>query len=622
MCGRFVSDTPPDELAQLMNAQAPTPGVRLDPNNKIAPSQFGAYGTRHRRCTSSRHAALDTRAIPDRGPLDRCSNAQHPCPDCRQEPFQLLTHQAICSSGRQFPGGRQTDAVWNGNLRHHRDQTSQRNKLTARTRFTGPRQKTHGCLSNLRITIQSALSLGRVTRADLPIDELLLDAWNPRHGEVEDQGAALERLVAGNPQQLRNLAEDIAENGLHPGLSFLVFPAEDGQFVVLDGNRRLAAIKLLMQPDTAPTSWRPITNEIKVDLASFQNLPCTILETREQGRLWLERMHTGQMNGVGVVQWPPIAQHRFSPRNDQRGRGAAALAWLSNHTEADASEFHQAIETVEGEITTFGRFVQTTAVRPILGYDFKGSELVPTKGTSDESLYERLIAAVRDLAGGKDVNDLRSIEQRVEYAHQLAGSSGGDVEGEPETAKQSVEDSNEPEGQRPAQDQYRERANQSESQQETKSKRRRRSSQPKTSVLETPLPGSYKSRIVQISEELCDLNVHKKPNAVAVLLRLLIEMTTEQCRREESLPREASLNEHIERVIQRVQTPQDEQDKVFHGVTVSLSTPNDRDHTKNFNQHVHNVDYHPVPTDLINTAANYQPYFERIAQHLAKKATG
>ena len=161
-------------------------------------------------------------------------------------------------------------------------------------------------------------------RDDTPIDKLLLDAENPRHGEVEDQAAALERLVAIHPQHLRNLTEDIAKNGLHPGLGFLVFPTEDGNFVVLDGNRRLAAIKLLTKPDSAPASWRPIT-DIEVDLTSFEKLPCTILDSREQGRLWVERMHTGVMNGVGVKQWPPIAQHRFSPRNDQRGSSSCRV---------------------------------------------------------------------------------------------------------------------------------------------------------------------------------------------------------------------------------------------------------------------------------------------------------
>ena len=297
------------------------------------------------------------------------------------------------------------------------------------------------------------------------------------------------------------------------------------------------------------------------------------------------------------------------------------MAWLSSRTNPGEADVHQVIETVEGEITTFGRLVQTTAVRPILGYDFKDSELVPIEGTSEAVLYERLMAAVKDLAGGKDVNDLRTIVQRVAYAHSLAGSSESDDEGDPQPQEEPSEpETEEPEGEESTDDDQ-EEDSESDSQETTKPKTRRRTNQPKANVLGAPLPGVFKPRIVSISEELCDLNVHKTPNAVAVLLRLLIEMTTEQCRRAENLQKNGKLNEHIQRVINRVQTSQDQQDNVFHGVEVSLSTPSDRDHTKNFNQHVHNVGYHPVPTDLINTAENYRLYFERIGQRLAKKAS-
>ena len=236
-------------------------------------------------------------------------------------------------------------------------------------------------------------------------------------------------------------------------------------------------------------------------------------------------------------------------------------------------------------------------------------------------LYKRLIVAVKDLAGGKDVNDLRTKDQRINYAHSLAGSCESDDQDERQLQEEPLAPETANTNGNQATDIDQEPASGSEPQAEIKPKRRRRRSRPKTSVLEAPLPVVFKSRIVRVSEELCDLNVHQKPNAVAVLLRLLIEMTTEQCRREESLPKKDDLNERIERVIHRVQTPQDLQDKLFHGVLVSLSTPNDRDHTKNFNQYVHNLDYHPVPTDLINTAENYRPYFERIGQRLGKKAT-
>lgn len=460
-------------------------------------------------------------------------------------------------------------------------------------------------------------------REDIPISNLLLDAENPRLGSVTDQAAALERLVVIRPDHLRNLAKDIAEMGLHPGIDFLVYPNGDGKFVVLDGNRRLAAIKLLTQPESAPSAWTPIDTEETVDAESLGTMRCTIFESREEGRPWVERMHTGQMGGIGVVQWPPIAQHHFSPRNDQRGRGAAALAWLSSRTETSAAEIHAAIEKVENEITTFGRFVQTTAVRPILGYRFNGSELEPSDGVSEDVLYGRLIAAVKDLASGKDVNDLRDQEQRIAYAHSLAGSTPDQIPESKPDVGQAPKEPKRPVNEKPRADtEPVKNGGQGDTGKPPKTPKPKKPIIPTQKfVLELPLPEVFKPRIIRISEELCRLNVHETPNAVAVLLRLLIEMTTEQCRRLESLPKNGELNDHIQKVINRVQTQQDQQDKVFHGLLVSLQDPNDRDHTKNFNQHVHNVEYHPVPTDLINTTHAYLPFFRRVGERLANKAS-
>lgn len=40
MCGRFVSNTPPDELAEFLRAKAPASGTALDPSYNIAPTQL------------------------------------------------------------------------------------------------------------------------------------------------------------------------------------------------------------------------------------------------------------------------------------------------------------------------------------------------------------------------------------------------------------------------------------------------------------------------------------------------------------------------------------------------------------------------------------------------------
>jgi hypothetical protein len=83
------------------------------------------------------------------------------------------------------------------------------------------------------------------------LESLLLDTLNPRHNPVESQREALDALLEGRgAQELLRLADDISQFGVSPIDLALVIP--DGNvFIVLEGNRRVAALKLLKNPGLA-----------------------------------------------------------------------------------------------------------------------------------------------------------------------------------------------------------------------------------------------------------------------------------------------------------------------------------------------------------------------------------
>jgi ParB-like chromosome segregation protein Spo0J len=86
---------------------------------------------------------------------------------------------------------------------------------------------------------------------NLLLDQLAINRANDRHGELENETAAVAWLFNNFEQHMRNLAKDIVETGqlFEPPL---VFPDGD-KFVVFDGNRRVTCLKLLDQPRRAPT---------------------------------------------------------------------------------------------------------------------------------------------------------------------------------------------------------------------------------------------------------------------------------------------------------------------------------------------------------------------------------
>lgn len=85
-----------------------------------------------------------------------------------------------------------------------------------------------------------------------PVASLLLDETNPRFVEaVESQRAAVNALLADGPVKLLSLAEDIArEDAINP-TELPVLIEEDGELIVIEGNRRMAALKLLRNPELA-----------------------------------------------------------------------------------------------------------------------------------------------------------------------------------------------------------------------------------------------------------------------------------------------------------------------------------------------------------------------------------
>ncbi len=81
---------------------------------------------------------------------------------------------------------------------------------------------------------------------ELSVDEMLLDQDNPRLGSAGSQSEALQRLIDLNPGHFRKMMQSIKENGLDPGDSLYVIAGEaDEDFIVLEGNRRLSALKVL-----------------------------------------------------------------------------------------------------------------------------------------------------------------------------------------------------------------------------------------------------------------------------------------------------------------------------------------------------------------------------------------
>jgi hypothetical protein len=144
---------------------------------------------------------------------------------------------------------------------------------------------------------------------DIPVERLRLDPDNPRFVTDRDTTDLAKFLPWFNADaDLLAVASSIAANGYHAAEPLLVAPRDDGdeRLVVVEGNRRLAAVLVLLDPALLPriSEFRELAAE--ADLEDLRVLPCLVYESRNQILEYLGNRHV-----VGVKEWKPLAKARY-----------------------------------------------------------------------------------------------------------------------------------------------------------------------------------------------------------------------------------------------------------------------------------------------------------------------
>lgn len=152
------------------------------------------------------------------------------------------------------------------------------------------------------------------------VTSLLLDPQNPRIPESSDsvtQRALLADLLEND--KVYDLAKNIMHNGYYP-VEALIYVEEGSKKYVLEGNRRLAALKLLISPEVAPDKdwerkFRSLGNRIDLFLDTIRKVKTLRAPSREAAAPIIMSKHTrGQ-----VENWSPLMQAKFYRNLVDRG---------------------------------------------------------------------------------------------------------------------------------------------------------------------------------------------------------------------------------------------------------------------------------------------------------------
>lgn len=360
----------------------------------------------------------------------------------------------------------------------------------------------------------------------MSVTSLHLDSKNPRLGRERASRAPREiiQYLFDNDKAL-DVAESVATRGYFPNEPLLAIK-EDGRYVIVEGNRRLAAVKALREPGLVEGPVRRQLERLSRSLAveSLSTVPVTVAPTRKS----TDRQIVGRHIGSPVLSWQ--AENRasfildkldegydndalrdelgFTLQDIQKARQTRAIADMARSLDLP-EEVAGKLENPRAKLfTTLERVFDSTVGRKYLLVETDADHGL--RGTTTRKEFVRGFSKlVTDVALGHETSRTLNKNEDMERYFQ----SWNEKERVKKKRGSFVPDD-------VTQGRTRSRST------PAKTKRPKKSKQVCKTVLPRDLKVRYGSdRLLDIRNELVRLKRHDFPNAGAVLLRVFFELT-------------------------------------------------------------------------------------------------
>lgn len=447
-------------------------------------------------------------------------------------------------------------------------------------------------------------------RVDVPISDLLLDQANARFKEEQpNQQAAMIALAELEGAGLIKLAQDIIEFGLDPVSLPCVVATGDQRtcYRVLEGNRRVLALKALDTPSLVSAVLEPVNQKRLAKLAAtFANspieyVPCVLFDSEADARHWIILRHTGRNDGAGLAAWGPDETDRYLARHGEKPRSTAGqiVDFVEKHVTLSPAASAGSTEVS----TNWTRLLSTPEMREKLGLQLSGNEvhsLFPT-----EEVAKGLAFVMEDLRTGRiKVGDIYTAADRRTYASSIPAA---DLPDQSKRLPQPVPLADLTAGATPGGKPVKRKPR------KKPTPAARTALIPKTCNLTVPPP-----RINALYFELSTLNIEQYPNVCSIGLRLFLELSVAHYIRDQKLMTDseqgsASLAKRLKLVAGHLKTA----GKIDQQLEVAMQTVADGSKilsasTVTFNQYVHNQFVFPKAVDLRSSWDELQPFMEAL----------
>ncbi|MEZ4946905.1 MAG: hypothetical protein R2804_15310 [Cyclobacteriaceae bacterium] len=434
---------------------------------------------------------------------------------------------------------------------------------------------------------------------------LLIYTDNPRFETVANQRDAIAQMIDDQGEKLFNLGKHIVEMGtLNPSELVIVSPNqfEKKKFDILEGNRRITALKLLETPNIIGDTHKALRTKFRKLNETFKKKPikkvnCIVFEKAEDAYEWIKLRHTGENDGVGIVKWDAQQAGRFEERIDGKSPIAIQVLDFISKNSKDSVVQKQVKKIPSSSLT---RIIGDKDIREVLGLRIDGGQL--------SSIYDKkevakgLTKVARDLLSKTfSVKDIYTKDDRLAYIEKLKGH----LPNKEKTVKPwnlskdikvSVKD-------------------------EKKKKLNPLSEERGSIIPKNFIIAIHDAKPNKIYRELKYLDVNSFENGGAVLLRVFVELSVDKfisSKKIQGIKRMTPLKEKTIKVIEFMQSSGIATKQDLKGISNAVSNDHDVLSIDTFNAYVHNGTFSPVAKELIISWDRIQKFIEKIWDNISE----
>lgn len=440
----------------------------------------------------------------------------------------------------------------------------------------------------------------------ISLTNLLLNIENPRFDLVGNQREALDAMINDQPDKIYNLSKDIVSNGmLNPSELVIVTPSESDKklYVVLEGNRRITALKILSNPSLIATSHASYYKRIKPLADKFKASPitevlCSVFTDAEEANKWIKLKHTGENDGIGVVRWDAQQVARFEERIDGTSPIALQAIDFLRKEGSVSDKLKNRLKDVPS--TNLDRLLKDKSVQSVIGLSIKDNRLQTS--LKRKEVVKGLIKIVTDLVEKKiKVKDIYTKEDRERYVESFKPIDIPDKKQRERTSWELVSTSNS-----------------AKSKPKTTNKgtiiKDRDTLIPKDCILQIT-----DVRLTKIYKELRRLEVSSYENAVGVLFRVFIELSIDAYLDKypvQNITVDSKLKQKVIDVTLHMEQSGVSKKNELKGIRSAVNNQHDILSMDTFNAYVHNRHLSPIAKNLITSWDNIQIFITKLWQSI------